>query len=118
MSAPLKPGSRASHSSHVRQKRTTMRVGRGSWPPDWGRPRLKSYLADLVRGGRVPMPWVQRLGYLLELIGEAPKAGSLRDYVRAHAHEAVALALPKPLAGHPRDRDWKLIVNAHVEAEA
>ena len=66
----------------------------------------------------MPMPWVQRLGYLLELIGEAPKAGSLRDYVRAHAHEAVALALPKPLAGHPRDRDWKLIVNAHVEAEA
>jgi predicted transcriptional regulator of viral defense system len=65
----------------------------------------------------VPMPWVQRLGYLLERIEEAPRAEQLKDYVRARAREAVTL---QPSAGaddHPRNRDWKLIVNADVEAE-
>jgi predicted transcriptional regulator of viral defense system len=65
----------------------------------------------------VPMPWVQRLGYLLEHIGEAPKARILKDYVRAHAHEAAALVPSEPVAGQMRDRDWKLIVNTDVQAE-
>jgi predicted transcriptional regulator of viral defense system len=64
-----------------------------------------------------PMPWVQRLGYLLDRIDEAPKAKSLKDYVRKHAHEAAALVPSAPVAGHPRDSDWKLIVNADVETE-
>ena len=65
----------------------------------------------------VPMPWVQRLGHLLERIDEAPKAKSLKDYVRKHAHEAAALVPSAPVAGHPRDADWKLVINADVEAE-
>jgi predicted transcriptional regulator of viral defense system len=65
----------------------------------------------------VPMPWAQRLGYLLERIDEAPKAKSLKDYVRKDAHEAAALVPSAPVAGHPRDSDWKLVVNADVEAE-
>jgi predicted transcriptional regulator of viral defense system len=67
---------------------------------------------------RVPMPWVQRLGYLLERIDEAQKAKSIKDYVRKHAHDAAALVPSEPVAGHPRDAVWKLIVNADVEAEA
>lgn len=66
----------------------------------------------------VPMPWSQRLGYLLEHIDEAPKAKFLKDYVREHAREATALVPSDPVAGHPRDSDWKLIINADVEAEA
>ena len=65
----------------------------------------------------VPMPWAQRLGYLLERIGEAPKAMFLKDYVLKHAHEATALVPSAPVAGHPRDSDWKLHVNAEVETE-
>ena len=52
---------------------------------------------------RVPMPWAQRLGYLLERIGEAPQAKLLKDYVRKHAHEAAALVPSEPVAGHLRD---------------
>jgi hypothetical protein len=33
------------------------------------------------------------------------------------AHEAAALVPSEPVAGHTRDRDWKLIVNTDVEAE-
>jgi predicted transcriptional regulator of viral defense system len=73
-------------------------------------------LAALVP--HVPMPWAQRLGYLLEHVGEASKAKLLKDYVRKHAHEATALVPSEPVAGHPRDADWKLVVNADVEAEA
>lgn len=65
----------------------------------------------------MPMPWGQRLGYLLERIGEAPKAQPLKDYVCKHAHESAALVPSAPLKGHPRDADWKLVVNADVEAE-
>lgn len=65
----------------------------------------------------VPLPWAQRLGYLLEQIGEAPSAEPLKAYVRAHAREAVALQASSEIAGYPRSRDWKLIVNADVEAE-
>ena len=65
----------------------------------------------------VAMPWAQRLGYLLEHVGEAPKAKSLKDYVRKHAHEAAALVRSASVARHPRNADWKLIVNADVEAE-
>jgi predicted transcriptional regulator of viral defense system len=64
-----------------------------------------------------PLPWVQRLGYLLVHIGEAPKANLLKDYVRKHARESTALVPSAPIANRPRDRDWKLIVNADVEAE-
>lgn len=65
----------------------------------------------------VPLPWVQRLGYLLERIGEVPKAKLLKDYVRKHARESTALVPSEPIAARPRDRDWKLIVNADIEAE-
>jgi predicted transcriptional regulator of viral defense system len=65
----------------------------------------------------VPLPWVQRLGYLLERISEAPKAARLKDYVRARAHESALLEPSSRTGNHPRDRDWKLIVNANVEAE-
>jgi predicted transcriptional regulator of viral defense system len=65
----------------------------------------------------VPLPWVQRLGYLLERIGEAPRAKLLKDYVRARAHESAELEPSARTGNYPRDRDWKLIVNADVEAE-
>jgi predicted transcriptional regulator of viral defense system len=65
----------------------------------------------------VPLSWAQRLGYLLERIGEASKAGLLKEYVRQRARQAVALQPSAPAGNHPRDHDWKLIVNAEVEAE-
>lgn len=66
----------------------------------------------------VPLPWVQRLGYLLVRIGEAPKANLLKDYVHKHARESTALVPSAPMADRPRNRDWKLIINTDIEAEA
>jgi predicted transcriptional regulator of viral defense system len=72
-------------------------------------------LAALAPGA--PIPWAQRLGYLLELVGEPSKAEPLKAYVRDHARETVALVPSAPIAGHPRNADWKLIVNADVLAD-
>jgi predicted transcriptional regulator of viral defense system len=64
----------------------------------------------------VPLPWVQRLGYLLELAEAPEKAEALRDYVRREAKESTLL-LPGAAAGGERRKDWKLIVNTNVEPE-
>ncbi len=69
-----------------------------------------------------PLPWVQRLGYLLELIGAAEKLEPLRAYVHARAHES-ALLLPNAPRSSQRTRkaqrsdDWKLWINAVVEPD-
>jgi len=66
----------------------------------------------------VPLPWLQRLGYLLEHIDEAPRAKALKEYVRAHARDATVLQPPVHKENpYPRSQDWKLILNANVEAE-
>lgn len=65
----------------------------------------------------VPLPWAQRLGYLLEHIDEARSAKSLKNYVHAHARDATLLQPSAHKDGYPRNQDWKLIVNCNVEAE-
>jgi len=64
-----------------------------------------------------PVPWAQRLGYLLERAGAGDKTGALREFVRARAHES-ALLLPKaPRGKASRHDDWKLFVNSEVEID-
>lgn len=75
-----------------------------------------------------PVPWAQRVGYLLDLVGAPEKAAPLKEYVRTRAREsAPLLAQPrKPKASSPRrarrdkvirDDGWKLYVNADVQPD-
>ena len=64
-----------------------------------------------------PLPWAQRLGYLLERVGAEGKAGPLKTYVRAGAHESTLLLPNAPRGKAVRDERWKLFVNAHVEPD-
>lgn len=63
-----------------------------------------------------PLPWLQRLGYLMETVGAEHKTESLRAYVKANANKYVHLA-PSHEQNGERAPDWKLIVNEYVEAE-
>lgn len=64
-----------------------------------------------------PLPWAQRLGYLLEQAGAAEKTEALKAYVKKTARETVAL-LPGAHGDEARrDAGWKLIVNVDVEVE-
>lgn len=64
-----------------------------------------------------PLPWAQRLGYLLELVGAGDKASALKSYVHARARDATPLLPAAPHVHARRSPDWKLYVNAAVEAE-
>ncbi len=71
----------------------------------------------LVSAQSAPMPWAQRLGYLLERIGAGDKTTALKAYVRRNVHEAVPLLPSASQADAPRDNAWKLRVNAGVEPD-
>ncbi len=65
----------------------------------------------------VPVPWSQRLGYLLEQVGAGDQTQALRAYVRTHVRESTALA-PGALGQQAvRNDEWKLHINAAVEIE-
>lgn len=64
-----------------------------------------------------PIPWAQRLGYLLELVEAGKLTQALKAYVRTNARQATLL-LPSAIhQGSKRDEGWKLDINADVEAE-
>jgi len=63
-----------------------------------------------------PIPWAQRLGYLLVLGNAGDISGPLNEYVRSKAREYVPLALLSTKDG-PRIREWKLIINEEVVPE-
>jgi len=72
----------------------------------------------LVRAAAAaPVPWAQRLGYLLELTGAGERVGALKDFVRARAHESTLLLPKKPRGKAPRNQDWKLFLNTEVEVD-
>lgn len=65
-----------------------------------------------------PVPWAQRLGYLIEKAGYREKTGPLKEYVHEHAKHSATL-LPKGTSDlGRRDRDWKLHINTDVEWES
>lgn len=72
-------------------------------------------LAAVAAGA--PVAWAQRLGYLLERVGAGEKGADLKVYVKAHARESTFLLPNAPHKNARRDEDWKLYVNADVEAE-
>ncbi|MDJ0825081.1 MAG: type IV toxin-antitoxin system AbiEi family antitoxin [Rhodobacter sp.] len=63
-----------------------------------------------------PIPWAQRLGYMLKLGAGRDITGSLQRYVRENARDYAPLALNGEKDG-PRDQEWKLVVNEEVEPE-
>lgn len=85
---------------------------------------ILSELAEKIAPGKLaaaaqsaPIPWAQRLGYLLEHIDAGKKASALKVYVHKHARLAAVLSPTAPRANSQRDDDWNLYVNADVEAE-
>jgi len=64
-----------------------------------------------------PVPWAQRLGYLLEKVDAAAVAAPLKSYVGEKARQTALLLPTAPAASAHRDDSWKLLINADVEAE-
>lgn len=64
-----------------------------------------------------PVPWAQRLGYLLEHLGAAEKVAALKSFVKDAARETVPLLPGAQKEDAARNKDWKLLINTDVEAE-
>ncbi|MEX2523712.1 MAG: type IV toxin-antitoxin system AbiEi family antitoxin [Gammaproteobacteria bacterium] len=64
-----------------------------------------------------PVPWAQRLGYLMERVGAANSVVPLKAYVRSKARNTTYLLPAGPRRNVNRSPDWKLYVNADVESE-
>jgi predicted transcriptional regulator of viral defense system len=66
-------------------------------------------LADAARLGE--MPWIQRLGYLLDRAGASSIAGPLAEYVASTMPIATPLDPRKPWTGAARDPRWRVALN-------
>ncbi|MCE2519883.1 MAG: type IV toxin-antitoxin system AbiEi family antitoxin [Alphaproteobacteria bacterium] len=62
--------------------------------------------------------WAQRLGYLLEHVGAADGVVPLKEHVRQRARNYTTLLPSADAIGAPRSKDWRLLVNASIEADA
>ena len=68
--------------------------------------------------GSASVLWAQRLGYLLEHVGAGAKAALLKEDVRRRARNFTKLLPSASADDAPRSRDWRLFVNANIEADA
>ena len=64
-----------------------------------------------------PLPWAQRLGYLLEQAGAENVAMPLVEYVASRAKEYVPLRPRKSASRTSRDARWRVLVNEAIEAD-
>jgi len=65
-----------------------------------------------------PISWSQRLGYLLELVGQEDLAKAIEPFVKEQARSYTPLRRAAAIAQAKRSAKWKLIVNAEVEPDA
>ena len=66
---------------------------------------------------KVPVAWVQRLGYLLQLVEATDLANALEPFVREHATRVTPLDASRSRTGAPRSTRWRLAINTLVEPE-
>jgi predicted transcriptional regulator of viral defense system len=71
----------------------------------------------LIAARTGPVPWAQRLGYLVEHVGAVEKAAALKSYVKDAAREVVPLLPGASKEDARHDTDWKLLINTDVEPE-
>ncbi len=73
----------------------------------------------LVAAARTaPVSWAQRLGHLIEFVGAADRVTPLKAYVRKTAKSMTPLLPGASYAKIQEQSDWRLYVNADVDAEA
>jgi len=63
------------------------------------------------------MPYVQRLGYLLDRLKLKDLAAPLAEYVALRAQIITPLIPSLPKEGMPKNAKWKLIINSEIEAD-
>ena len=81
-------------------------------------------LAEKIDAGRLlqmaelsPIAWVQRLGYLIELVGAHEKAEGLAGYIQKKRPVRTPLAPSLGIKGAKMESRWRVFVNTAVEPD-
>jgi predicted transcriptional regulator of viral defense system len=92
-----------------------------------GLDNVASVLAELVEkidikrlvevAGYSPIAWVQRLGYLLELLEAHDKADSLAYYLKTRHPKPTPLMPGTSVKGAKKNNRWQVFVNTEVEPD-
>lgn len=64
-----------------------------------------------------PVPWAQRLGYILDQVGAGEKTKPLAEYVASVVNETTALVPSTPADGARHNTRWRLFANVQVEPD-
>jgi len=64
-----------------------------------------------------PIAWVQRLGYLLDLIINGDKTEGIAAYIENKLPVRVRLIPSNRIKGAKMDARWRVLINAKVEAD-
>jgi predicted transcriptional regulator of viral defense system len=64
-----------------------------------------------------PASWSQRIGFLLELVGQENLARTLEPFVTKNARSYTRLRRSAAISGANRNPRWKLIINVEVEPD-
>lgn len=63
------------------------------------------------------LTWIQRLGYLLEQLGQQELADVLYQHIKNQPTNIVSLAPYYPMRGAARDAKWRVAINAVIESD-
>lgn len=66
---------------------------------------------------RAPMPWAQRLGYVLELVGADAVATHLKKFVHRNAKKLTLLMPSVDAEAKAQSAEWRLVVNSRIEVD-
>lgn len=61
--------------------------------------------------------WVHRLGFIFDKLGKTQLAESLHEIVNLDKKEVIPLVPYEPIKKVPRDKNWKIAINAIVESD-
>ncbi len=64
-----------------------------------------------------PLAWAQRLGFLLELVGQHNTASELHHVVNDRSLRVTALDASSPRTGAERSARWRVAINVEVEPD-
>ncbi len=64
-----------------------------------------------------PLPWVQRLAYLLTLVGFESKTRLLQKFIESKNAPVTPLLPGTPMSGSEKDRQFRVAINTEVEPD-
>ena len=63
------------------------------------------------------LAWIQRLGYLLQVIDDEKLTLLLKDELKGKKARIVPLDTNKSITGYPRDPEWRVAINMKIESD-